>query len=302
MTEAVTPAAATPATPAATPEATPPAAAATPAPAATPAAEPAKSAPPASLLPEASAVTAEPAAPSAPATPAPAVNQDAPEWFLADGVKGTGQAPEWYKADKYKTVQAQAEAYASLEKRFGAFTGAPKDGKYEFKMPEGVTGELEADHPLLKKFGDWAKENQLSNDGYNAVLGMLAEYEAGLAPDIGAIRESLGKDGADRINAIAAWAKANIPGEYDLFREATSGANAAAVFKLAETLIGKSKQIALPKPGEDVVGSIPGGEAAINAAQGKLGPDGRRLYETDPVYRAKVEKMRMDYYNSRKAA
>ena len=46
----------------------------------------------------------------------------------------------------------------------------------------------------------------------------------------------------------------------------------------------------------------PGGEAAINAAQAKIGPDGKRLFETDAAYRAKVEKMRIEYYNSAQRA
>ena len=43
--------------------------------------------------------------------------------------------PEWYKADKYKSVAEQAKAYTELEKKFGGFTGAPKDG---YSVVEGV--------------------------------------------------------------------------------------------------------------------------------------------------------------------
>ena len=50
------------------------------------------------------------------------------EFFLSDGIKGVGDQPEWYKADKYKSVAEQAKAYTELEKKFGGFTGAPKDG------------------------------------------------------------------------------------------------------------------------------------------------------------------------------
>ena len=49
------------------------------------------------------------------------------EYFLSDGIKGTGETPEWYKGDKYKSVAEQAKAYTELEKKFGGFTGAPKD-------------------------------------------------------------------------------------------------------------------------------------------------------------------------------
>ena len=46
------------------------------------------------------------------------------EYYLADGVKGTGDIPEWYKADKYKSVAEQAKAYPELLSKFGGFTGA----------------------------------------------------------------------------------------------------------------------------------------------------------------------------------
>lgn len=52
-----------------------------------------------------------------------------PKFLFADGVEGTGETPEWFKSNKYKTVADQAKAYTELESRFGAFSGAPKDGK-----------------------------------------------------------------------------------------------------------------------------------------------------------------------------
>lgn len=231
------------------------------------------------------------------------VNQDAPEWFLSDGVKGEGKPPEWFRADKYKTVDAQAKAYAELEKRFGAFTGAPKDGKYEFKLPDGVTGEFDTNHPLMQSFQEWATENQLSQKGYNDVLGMFAEYEASLTPDMNVIKSELGENADARITAVASWGKANLPkAQYDLLREATSGANAAKVFQVLESVIAQTAQARLPKPGANPGDAPPSGEAAIRAAQAKLGPDGKRLYETDPQYRARVEQMWLDYYNKAQAA
>jgi hypothetical protein len=247
MTVEVTPAAASPAAPAAAAPATPAAPAAPAAPASV------------SLL---DGVAAAPAPAAAPAAAAPA-EPAAPTWFYADGVAGKDKAPEWFKADKYKTVDQQAQAYTELEKRFGAFTGAPKDGKYEFKMPEGITGELDQEHPIYKGFTDWATKNQLSANGYNELLGMFAQYEAGLAPDMGAIKAELGEKADERIGAASSWAKANLDAAgLELFRAATSDANAAKVFQLIEQVIGKTRQVALPAPGADPV--APG--AAPNAA------------------------------------
>lgn len=256
-----------------------------------------------SLIPAADGVVAEKEdAPEAP-KPETAANQDEPEWFLYEGVKGVGKPPEWYKADKYKTVAAQAKAHTDLEKRFGAFTGAPENGVYEIKLPENLDGSLDVEHPLLKGLQKWAAEKQMSQEGFTEAITMLAEYEASLVPDISVIKAEVGENADARIAAVASWGKANLkPDEFETLREATSGQNAAAVFKTIEAVVAKSRQVRLPKPGEDVVAAQPGGEAAINAAQAKIGPDGKRLYETDAAYRAKVEKMRFEYYNSAQKA
>lgn len=290
MTETVTPAApVVPDTPAATDDKAPVVAEA--------------KAPVDSLIPAADGVVAEKEdAPEAP-KPETAANQDEPEWFLYEGVKGVGKPPEWYKADKYKTVAAQAKAHTDLEKRFGAFTGAPENGVYEIKLPENLDGSLDVEHPLLKGLQTWAAEKQMSQEGFTEAITMLAEYEASLVPDISVIKAEVGENADARIAAVASWGKANLkPDEFETLREATSGQNAAAVFKTIEAVVAKSRQVRLPKPGEDVVAAQPGGEAAINAAQAKIGPDGKRLYETDAAYRAKVEKMRFEYYNSAQKA
>ena len=67
---------------------------------------------------------------------APTLNEG--EYFLSDGIKGSGDTPDWYKGDKYKSVAEQAKAYTELEKKFGGFTGAPKDG---YSGPEGIEGD-----------------------------------------------------------------------------------------------------------------------------------------------------------------
>lgn len=282
--------------PAPTPEPTPAPAPAAPAPAPTPAPVPA----PTSLFPE------EPTPAPIPAptpVPVPALVGDEPEWFLADGVKGTGKPPDWFKADKYKTVDAQAKAYSDIEKRVGAFTGAPPEGKYTApSMPEGVVGEFLVDHPVMKEFNEWAGKNQLSQEGYNGVLQMLARYEASQIPDLAAIKNELGTDADARINSVALWAKANLSIEdYQTMREATTGTNAAAVFKVLEAAVNKTRQAPLPKPGSDVQNGLDA-EQEINLLQAKLGPDGKtRLYDSDPKFRQEVETKRIALYSARQS-
>lgn len=285
----------TPAAASATPAAAAPATPATPAAPAAPAAAPVID----SLLP-----AADPAAPVAPAAApaAPAVPPTA-EWFYADGTPGKGEMPAWYLADKYKTVEEQAKAYPELAKRFGAFTGAPKDGKYEFVTPEGLGVELVKDAPIVQELEKWAAENQLSQVGYQHLLGKLAEYEASHLPNMNEIKGSLGANADDRINAASGWAKANMtPEAYQDFRIATSGKEAAAVFKTIEAVINKTRQVAMPKPGQDVQAAQPNGLAGIQAMMEKRDANGKLQYMTDPDYRAKVEKANMEYHKSIQAA
>ncbi len=224
-----------------------------------------------------------------------------PEWFYANGVKGSGPAPAWYKADKYKTLEDQAKAYPELEKRFGAFTGAPKDGKYEFTVDPALNLKVEMDteHPVFHAFNKWAADSQLSQEGYNQAINLFAQYEASQLPDFGVIKTQLGENADARIVALNQWGKANLDSNsYQDFRSAMSGHNAASVLKIVEQVVGLTRQPAMQKPGADVSAAKATGLDEINAMQAAKGKDGRRLYETDLKYRAEVEAKRFAFYNS----
>jgi hypothetical protein len=288
-------------TPAAAPAAPAAAAPAAPAPAAAPAA-----AAPAidSLIPAAPAAAAPAAAApaaAAPAAPAAPVNPNSPDaWVLAEGVLGTGPKPEWFKGDKYVTVADQAKAYVDLEKRFGSFVGAPKEGKYDNKLPEGAAVELVGDHPLLGTFSKWAGENQLSQKGYTELLGMLAEYEAQHVVDPAAVKTQIGENADARINAVAQWGKANLDADgYEALRVAVSGPQAAAAFKVLEAAIAKSVQPSLPKPGADVpAGGNASAQAEIDKLMQERLPNGKLRFFEDPKFRKQVEDKRVALFTN----
>ncbi len=249
------------------------------------------------------------AVPAAPAIiPAPAVAPVAPsiipaepipdpKWYLSEGVAGQGEVPDWFKADKYKSADKQAEAYKALEERFGAFTGAPEDGVYKINMPEGFVGEFDTSHQLFQDLNKWAGESQLSQTAYDNVIGMLTRYEASMLPDMGEIKKQLGDNADARISSVSQWAKSNLTEpEYEAFREAQTGLNAGAVFKAMEAVIARTRQVAMPKAGDDVSGAVATGLEEINAMQAKLGEDGRRIYEHDSAYRDMVEKKRFAFF------
>lgn len=275
-----------------------PAAGVVPAPAA-----PAEVTAPAAPVAAASLLDGDGPAPVVVQTPAPVAPPEPPAWFYADGTPGKGEPPAWYKADRYKTVEAQAKAYTELEKRFGAFTGAPKDGKYETpKVPEGLEGEFFPDHPIFDKFSKWALDHQVSQDGYNSVLGMLAEYEASRVPDKAEILKEIGENAESRLTAIKQWANANLTAEeYGLLKVAFAPSEqTATMVKAVEALIAKTRVVA-PKPGQDVTVGIDTLDS-IRAEHAKKGPDGKRVYDTDPKYREMIEKKYRDYYEKRGAA
>jgi hypothetical protein len=222
-------------------------------------------------------------------------------WLLHEGVMGQGEKPSWFKSEKYKTVAAQAEAYTALESRFGAFKGAPKNEKGEiaykpFTPPEGVT--VKNDHPMMQGFTKWAAENQLSQEGYDTLLGQLVQYEAAQAPNMAAIKARLGDNADARIAQVAQWGKANLGNEgYATLRAATSGANADAVFKLMESMIGKTSQVRMPAPGADVPAATGGDQLAkIKSDHGAKDAQGRLRVDVEPAYRADIERRYRDYF------
>lgn len=210
--------------------------------------------------------------------------------------------PEWYRADKYKSVAEQAKAQRELETKLGAFVGAPKDGKYVTPaMPEGVEGEFDMENPVLQHFTKWAAQNQLSQAAYNEVLGMLAVYEYSRYPTAAEIKEAIGADADTRIASVSLWAKANLtPEQFEAFRAATAGPEAATVFKLFEAATEKLRGRATPKVGDTAAGDIPPNELEqIREAQAKVNPaTGRRFFDEDPKYRSDLEARRIRYFNS----
>jgi hypothetical protein len=250
--------------------------------------------------PKAPAAETPPAAPAAPAAPA----EEGPEWFLAPNVKGTGKAPEWFLADKYKTMADQAQAYVAAQKALGGFIGAPKDGKYEVKLPAGLVGEIDPEHPMTKALTEFAIAKNMSQEAFSEAIGLFAEYEASLIPTLEDIHAEIGDNAVARIHTLGNWAKANLmPEELSTFLAATQGHNAAIVVKALETVVSKVRQPQIARPGNETSTGAVSTLAQINAMQARVNPaTGKRFYEEDPQYRAKVEEARVSYFKSQQPA
>lgn len=223
-------------------------------------------------------------------------------WVLSEGVQGAGKRPDWFKADKYKSVAAQAEAYVALEKRFGTFTGAPAEGKYDLALPAGAGVELDTGHPLLGDFTKWATENQLSQAGFTQLVGMLGQYEAQHIVDANAVKASLGENADARLTAIAQWGKANLDAAgMTSLRDALVPSNqTAALVSVIEAAIAKTRQTPMPKAGDDVpVANAQSAMAALDTRQRtEKDAKGGLRWNTDPKFRAEIEAERVKLFKA----
>lgn len=128
------------------------------------------------------------------------------EWAWAEGLKGNGEKPDWLNG-RYKSVADQAKAYTELEKRFGEFKGAPKEG-YQLDTIEG----LEKDSPLLQQFSKTFAELNLSQSGFERVVNEFVSTHASIAKASAAEEmKKLGPQGQQMIKETNQWIQNNFP-------------------------------------------------------------------------------------------
>ena len=180
-------------------------------------------------------------------------------WSLDDNVPGQGEAPEWFKGDKYKTVAEQAKAYKELEGKFGAFTGAPEaydpvDIKAELK-DAGIN--INPEDPMLAKAMDYAKELNMSQEGYSKLVNLYAETLAAEESAVQQLRademKALGHNAEERLSNLGAWASKNL--DTDMMEGFQGLATSAGAVKTLERLVAMTRSApvnpsnATPAPG-----------------------------------------------------
>lgn len=211
------------------------------------------------------------------------------EYFLTEGIKGTGEVPEWYKAEKYKSVADQAKAYTELEKRFGGFTGAPKDG---YQLPEGI----EDGDELLAELKTFASETNMSQDAFNRAWDLLqAQSEAVESVSVEMEMQKLGDNATNRIKHVEQFMKNNLdPDTYERLRYAV---NSAESVELVEALIKSTAPAKLPIDGVVEPGGITW--QAIEAEMFKKDQNGNLLRSVDRNHEAKIQRMMKEYGGDR---
>lgn len=207
------------------------------------------------------------------------------EYFLSDNVKGVGEMPEWYKADKYKSVAEQAKAYTELEKKFGGFTGAPKDG---YALAEGV----ESDDALWAELVEFGTKTNMSQSAMNEAWELLTAQEQAIEEvSVEAEMEKLGDNAVERIKVVEQYMKNNLDGDtYERLRYAV---NSAEAVELVEALVKSTAPAKLPIDGYVEPGGIEWSD--IEAEMFRKDENGNLLRSVDINHERKIQRMMKEF-------
>ena len=201
------------------------------------------------------------------------------------------ERPEWWPENFWKKDGAEpdlegiAKSWIDLRKQISQGKHkAPKDGNYDL----GSFGETPEDDPVRQHVVGWAKENQISQAALDSlvteVVGMnqnaVNNYQVNLEEE----KKQLGPNADARINGMVKWASG-------LVQKGVWGKDDFDEFKV---MGGTAKGIAaLEKIRGSYEGRIPVETAPVDGAPSKeelYAMVGDEKYQSDPVYRAKVEK------------
>jgi hypothetical protein len=206
------------------------------------------------------------------------------EWFLADGVQGTGEKPDYY-LDKYSSLAEQAKAYPELQQKFGAFKGSPD----EYTMADGT--EYNSEHPLFAEIQAYGKENNLSQEGYQGLVNVLLDNEkANIAEQeemTKQVMKDLGPNANERVQNIDDFLNANMEASDDMKGLVDLAKGQPGGVELLEAFIGMTKKTA--PASEQVVAPIKTfNKEELHSMQFAKDEYGNRKMN-DPSYRKMVE-------------
>lgn len=207
------------------------------------------------------------------------------EYFLSDNVKGVGEMPEWYKADKYKSVAEQAKAYTELEKKFGGFTGAPKDG---YALYDGV----ESDDALWAELVEFGNSTNMSQSALNQAWELLTAQEQAIEEvSVEAEMAKLGDNAVERIKVVEQYMKNNL--DSDTYEELRYAVNSAESVQLIEALIKSTAPAKLPIDGHIEPGGLEW--ADIEAEMFRKDENGNLLRSVDINHERKIQRMMKEF-------
>lgn len=199
-----------------------------------------------------------------------------------------------YRADgrtEQESLELQAKSYTELESKFGSFTGSPDEYKFELSDDLVESGlEIPADDPMVVKAMEFAKESNMSQEGFNSMVNLyvnqqLAEQQA--VSDIKAEEvKALGSNAQNRLDTIDKYVAAN-------FDEEIAGAirgmvTSADSVKAIEAIIQNSRTAPVAADDAKPVASVT--EQELKAMQFETDDNGNRKMQTDPAFKAEFKR------------
>jgi hypothetical protein len=207
------------------------------------------------------------------------------EYYLSEGVKGTGDIPEWYKADKYKSVAEQAKAYPELLSKFGGFTGKPKDG---YERPDNAMEE----DALYEALGQFADKTNMSQEAHDEAWELLLT-QSQIAEEVSQEEEfaKLGNDAGQRVKIAEGFLRNNLSSEkYERARELVKTAENIELVELCKEAMAPAR---LPIEGGESPTGITWED--IEAEMFKKTDDGQMLRSVSQAHEQKVQRMMQEY-------
>jgi len=202
-------------------------------------------------------------------------------WFYDDNMAGVGDKPEYLK-ENFKNLGEQARAYVELEKKFGGFKGAPKDG---YSMPENIS----KDDALVQEVIKFGTSHNMSQEGFNEMLD-LAMAQAEVTETVSRENEmaKLGDDASKRVSRVDGFLRNNL--EAEEYEKIAPLLTTASHVELTEALISMTSQQTLPV--DEMV--TPEGVTfdSMMKEQMKKDENGNYLMNVDESHRKKVQRMK----------
>ncbi len=182
-----------------------------------------------------------------------------------------------------EALQEQAKAYPELEKQFGSFAGAPKDG---YATPEGIESEDE----LFNQLVEFGKETNMSQQGLEKAWELLST-QAGVSQEINQEAEmaKLGDNASERLQQVDTALKNKLGAKYD---DVAPLITTAEDVILAETLIKSFAPSKIAQEGAQQPQGLTLEE--VEKFSNAKDESGRLLRSTDAAYNAKAEQMWRD--------
>lgn len=204
--------------------------------------------------------------------------------------------PDWWPENFWKDNEPDLEGIAKSWKDMRKLVSqgkhkAPPEGKYDLK----AFGDNAEQLPMVPVFQKWAADNGISQAAFDSLASdltrMAAEMTNGPAIDPVAEKKALGPNADAIVNGMVNWARGLV----------NKGIWGAEDFEEFKVMGGTARGLrALMKVRESYEGRIPIESAPIEGMptdQELQQMVGDPKYQTDPAYRAKVERLFAQRYN-----